>query len=338
MSGRFFGGIGRFLNGGASREAEIESIAKMKKRIAYLEGRQAKNSRDLALLSNGLDDTCIGADSLIEDLAFKAGGVSGHMKEIQGASRLGMERMDGLDTLIVENKSGLDLLNGYFSKSVELRNEGTNLLHDLFEQSKTARSQAHKISEIIVKSNESSKKIEVVCDMIKNISRQTNLLALNASIEAARAGEKGNGFAVVADEIRKLAEQSDIFAKDIELIVGNLSDETKQAVETIGDISRIVDFQKSLMSRSDKIYEEIDLSMESMKKVMDDISVLGGRMESQKIQVIDSMRDVFEKVESGGVLMEETSVSIDGYRDFKRDIRAYAKTLYEMSDEIKSSI
>jgi len=65
--------------------------------------------------------------------------------------------------------------------------------------------------------NEIAQKITVIGD----ISRQTNILALNAAIEAARAGDFGKGFTVVANEVKKLAENAQLSANEINLITKN---------------------------------------------------------------------------------------------------------------------
>lgn len=67
-------------------------------------------------------------------------------------------------------------------------------------------------------------KITLKTTELKALQNKQKILALNASIEAARAGERGAGFAVVAKEVGKLSEQSTVVNREIEEIVGNISE------------------------------------------------------------------------------------------------------------------
>ncbi len=55
---------------------------------------------------------------------------------------------------------------------------------------------------------ESSRQIDEIVSLIRDVTEQTNVLSLNASIQATMDGESGRGFIVIADEAQRLAERS----------------------------------------------------------------------------------------------------------------------------------
>jgi len=91
--------------------------------------------------------------------------------------------------------------------------------------------------------------------IVDDIAYQTNLLALNAAIEAARAGEHGKGFAVVAAEVRKLAERSQVAAREI----GELAGSSVRLAERTGSL-----FEEMLPSiqKNAALVKEIALASE----------------------------------------------------------------------------
>ena len=92
----------------------------------------------------------------------------------------------------------------------------------------------------VAKLGESSAEIGKVIKVITSIAQQTNLLALNATIEAARAGEAGKGFAVVANEVKELAKQTAKATEDISQKITAIQEDTKRAVDSIGNITCII--------------------------------------------------------------------------------------------------
>jgi len=78
--------------------------------------------------------------------------------------------------------------------------------------------------------------IGMIVSLIKDIANQTNLLALNATIVAAKAGEVGKSFAVVADEVRKLAERTKKGTEDVNDVILELQQQSKDTLSKTNEL------------------------------------------------------------------------------------------------------
>lgn len=158
------------------------------------------------------------------------------------------------------------------------------------EVSQNTQSQVNSLVEINKMANEikslshevmsSTKNINKVMDLIKNISEQTNLLALNASIEAGRAGEHGRGFAVVADEVRKLAEVSQNAVSETSTKIEEITNRISLTVSYIGNITEDIEGATAAGEENSTAMEGISASSEQQTASMEEITSTANKLGS----------------------------------------------------------
>ncbi len=147
---------------------------------------------------------------------------------------------------------------------------------------------------------------EKIC-IIEELARQTNLLALNAAIEAARAGEHGRGFAVVAAEVRKLAERSQLAAKEIGDMAGNSVAISERAGKLIEEILPNIRKTADLVA-------EIDASSSEQARGIE-----------QNTLAIDQLSQVIQHNVSSNEEMAATSEELASQADQLRQTAAFFK-------------
>jgi len=97
-------------------------------------------------------------------------------------------------------------------------NENAKGASEIFGNAQSIEKDTDLSVEIVSKTVGSIQDISEEIGFISEFARMTNLLSLNAAIEAARAGTHGRSFAVVASQVKKLADQSQQVAINIQKI------------------------------------------------------------------------------------------------------------------------
>jgi methyl-accepting chemotaxis protein len=140
---------------------------------------------------------------------------------------------------------------------------------------KSARKAADDIkisNESVFETVEAMKTIAEKISIISDIAEKTDLLAINAAIEAARAGEHGEGFAVVASEVRKLAEQSQQAAIEINNVSKNSVSIAEQSGKQLGEIVPSIEKTSELVRDIVNASEEQEIGIRQVNNAMTQLS------------------------------------------------------------------
>lgn len=190
-------------------------------------------SKDLSAYAN---DTKIGASNFSDSAQTQASSleqITSSVEEIGASTESSAEMSRTQREKIEDITKNLQELFSLVEDSSKKMQEAMIIKDELNLQISEAGDEVKKCQIAMDNALTSSTKVSEATTLINDISDQINLLSLNASIEAARAGEYGKGFAVVAEEIGKLAEKTQLNAKDITKLVGDTDVELKLTSDSL---------------------------------------------------------------------------------------------------------
>jgi methyl-accepting chemotaxis protein len=212
--------------------------------------------------------------------------------------------------------------------------KGSSLASDSLERMRNFFEQQEIIAGQFSAFNSKLQKVGKIADFIGDVARQTNLLALNASIEAARAGEYGKGFAVVAEEVRKLADGSAKSASDINEMIENLREESRQVQNVIGQSSRTIKEGKSNLDVTASAFQEIlktVLETERKATSIADLSQMQMEGSEKMVKVVDEISRV---ADDNAASTEQVSAATEESLAAMQDMALATRELAQLAEEL----
>ncbi|MGL4345360.1 MAG: methyl-accepting chemotaxis protein [Cellulosilyticaceae bacterium] len=250
----------------------------------------------------------------------------------------GALKVEELGDTIDKNNAHLQNLEEMTRQVAALKNDGINLMSNLAAHSSSNQQDIKSTFNNIVVAKEKADVIVAALTKIKTISRQTSLLALNASIEAARSGDEGKGFVVIANEIRKLAELSDRFTKEIEVNIKELGRSSQVAVDTMETITGHIEDQTHQVKETEHKFQGIASAVEETLKGIDRVVEEQGVMLHERDHMVEIMQSLSAIAEQNAAATEEVASSIKEQAQFTEDIFIATKKLDALALNMKEHV
>ena len=181
--------------------------------------------------------------------------------------------------------------------------------------------------------------ISEIIELIGDIAKQTNMLALNANIEAARAGNgastgDGDGFAVVANEVKRLAEETQESATEIEGLIEETQAQTETTVEKareaeqfteegVGAVREVVDAFTQVAENAD----ETDNGIQKISETTDEQAASTEEVVSVIEEVADISYSTADESEKTSADAEEQATAVSRVTDSVESLSEQAERL-----------
>ena len=206
-------------------------------RVQVTEGALGNVADALNLMLENVSDLIKSAKGAARQVAQSATRINESAQELTSGSAKQAEHLAGAAQGITELTAEAHAVSEACQEATRAAEQsstaaerGAKIVRDVILGMDKIRESGQVNARKIKRLGERSMEIGGILKTINEISAQTDMLALNASIEAGRAGEAGRGFSAVAEQVRSLAERAKQATQQVEKLVGDIQQETSEAV------------------------------------------------------------------------------------------------------------
>ena len=285
-------------------------------------------------LTASAEQSAQAANQVAQTITDVANGSEKQLKAVDNARAV----VEGMSAGIEQVSANANEISGTAAKSAGAAQEGSEAVSKAVSQMGTIEQTVTESAKVVAKLGERSKEIGQIVATISGIAGQTNLLALNAAIEAARAGEQGRGFAVVAEEVRKLAEQSETAAKQIAGLIGEIQQDTDNAVIAMDAGTKEVRIGAAVVDVAGKSFNDIFRAINDISGQMREISAAMEDLASGSQQIVTSVRDIDAISKEIAEESQTVSAATQEQSATTQEIASSSHALARMAEELSSAV
>lgn len=285
----------------------------------------------LSMAATQSNTASIEISSAVEDISR---GATSQAEEIESAS-VKIKHMGDVIGQIVDNVGTLTETAADMGKAGD---ESIETIEDLSVSNENTNNAILKIAEQIQHTDNEIKKINDSTALITEIAEQTNLLSLNASIESARAGEAGRGFAVVASEIQKLAVQSNSAALEIQGIIAELIQSSKEMLEQMDGAVVLLKDQKVKLDNTKTKVGDVNDGIGVSRRGTDEIKGNADVCDDARQSVVDIITNLSSISEENAASAQQTTASMQELNATMATLADEAEKLGELAGVLKKDM
>ena len=312
-------------------EALREVATAFNETMADLEGTVAEVDAFAEEVADASEAVAAGADEVVE-----AGReTSDAVDEISaGAERqstdLGLvaDEMEDMSATIEEVAASAEEVARTSERADERTVEGRDAAAAAVDELHTIDRRSESAAETIAALEAEMSEVDAIVETIAEIADRTNLLALNASIEAARAGEAGSGFAVVAEEVKRLAEETQSSAAEVESLIDDLGERTDASVEEMATIRERVEEGVAVVEAAETALADVS---EQVAAADDGVQEITGAMDAQA----NAVSEVTGAVDELAGISEQTTAEATTVASTAEEQVATLGTVSESAHELE---